>query len=51
MRGHTDLLYLDMIAMGVGALILLQGNLNDGLLLFAVGTVLHFSMGGFETGF
>ena len=51
MRGHTDVLYIDMIAMGLGALFLFQGNLNDGLVLFAIGAVAHFAMGGFETGF
>ncbi len=49
-RGHSDFMYLDMILMGIGALIISTGDLS-GLVLLAIGGVLHFSAGGFATGF
>ncbi|MEK6843164.1 MAG: hypothetical protein AABY04_01630 [Candidatus Micrarchaeota archaeon] len=50
MRGHAELMFVDMILMGIGILMYLQGN-SDAIWIFGVGAVLHFASGGFSTGF
>ncbi len=49
-RGHSDFMYLDMILMGIGGFILSTGDLS-GVVLLGIGGLLHFSSGGFATGF
>lgn len=51
MRGHSEIMYLEMIAMALGALLFISGDTLTGLILFGVGAAVHFGMGGFGTGF
>ncbi len=51
MRGHSDIMYLEMVAMAVGGLLFFTGDTLTGLILFGIGAAVHFGMGGFATGF
>lgn len=44
-------MYAEMVAMALGVLLFLSGDTQTGIILFAVGAVAHFAMGGFGTGF
>ncbi len=50
-RGHSDILYAEMIMMAVGALMVVSGDTVNGGALFLLGAAIHFGMGGFATGF
>ncbi len=43
-------MYIDMVLMGLGGWMMLQG-MENALLVFGVGAILHFGSGGFATGF
>lgn len=50
-RGHSDIMYLEMVAMGIGILLFLTGDTIAGIVVFGLGAAVHFGLGGFETGF
>lgn len=51
MRGHSEVMYLEMVAMGIGGWMMYTGDLVSGGILFAIGAAVHFALGGFATGF
>lgn len=51
MRGHSELMYAEMVLMGIGGLLMFTGDFMNGLIIFGVGAAIHFGMGGFATGF
>ncbi len=51
MRGHSDIMYLEMVAMAVGAWMFVTGDSVTGGIVFLAGAAVHFGMGGFATGF
>lgn len=50
-RGHSDILYAEMVMMALGAIMFLSGDTVNGGALFLLGAAIHVALGGFATGF